>query len=636
MANDIQIKSDIESSKLLFTVSLFVGIGALIVTFLILFSGVVSKWAGLDSYALGLIPFVIATLFAAASLIYSKLFSAARQEEVDKTLLQERKDSAFDVESDVRFTSGRTFANYEKFAPYVLSVLSFIIITVILILFWQQWKVRIEIPKPVNPLQIAFIEVVLMLIGAFGGAFCIGQSRDKTFRWLRAVGSWLIAGFVVSLLGLISAMCYSYYGQVEVDKVIARSIMIFFIILDVELVINFVTEFYRPRTIEEVRPVYESRILALFTEPGGVMRNISDTLDYQFGFKISKTTLYFFLERAIIPMILVWLLILWCFTGFYEVKHNEVGFFETFGRASERVYEPGVYFRWPYPIGNMKTISCDIVHQVRIGAELEMKNGRAVQPQVITWTKKHYKKEKNYLVAVKRRNKDENITVGAVSIIEASIPIDFTINKSKVRQYLYGTIDPKKMVKNIGEQIVSRYFCSVNLLGVMSEGRQKTTEDLIKLVQAKCDEENLGVKIVSVNVQDVHPPVEKVAPAFQDVINAQENMETEKLKGLEYKITTLPAAESEALKIVTEAKSYSYNVKTVAQAEAGRFLKQLISFRIMPEMFKLRTYLDFFEQDCGNIRKYIFSKSVPYEVYEINLEEKTRLDLLDADLGDIK
>ncbi len=635
MANDIQIKSDIESSKLLFTVSLFVGIGALIVTFLILFSGVVSKWAGLDSYALGLIPFVIATLFAAASLIYSKLFSAARQEEADKALLKERKDSAFDVESDVRFTSGRTFSNYEKFAPYVLSVLSFIIITVLLILFWRQWQGRIEIPKPAKPLQIAFIEAVLMLAGAFGGAFCIGQSRDKNFRWLRAVGSWLIAGFVVSLLGLVSAMCYSY-GKVQIDKVIAKSIMIFFVILDFELIISFITEFYRPRTIEEVRPVYESRILALFTEPGGVVRNISDTLDYQFGFKISKTSLYLFFERAIIPMVLVWLLLLWCFTGFYEVKHNEVGFFETFGSASKKVYEPGVYFRWPYPIGNMRTISTDIVYQVRIGAKMEMKNGRAVQPQVITWTKKHYKKEKNYLVAVKRRDEKENITIGAVSILEASIPIDFTINKDQAWEYLYGTIDPKKVVKNIGEQIVSKYFCSVDLLGVMSQGRQKTTTDLISQIQTECKREDLGVKIVSVNVQDVHPPVEKVAPAYQDVINAQENMETEILKGKEYEIVTIPAAEAEALKIVTEAKSYSYNVKTVAKAEADRFMKQLISYKIMPDMFKLRTYLDFFERDCGNIRKYIFSQSVPYEVYEINLEEKTRLDLLDADLGDIK
>ncbi|MBN2643557.1 MAG: protease modulator HflK, partial [Victivallales bacterium] len=559
---------------------------------------------------------------------------AARQEERDKAILKERKDSTFDVETDVRFTAGRSFENYEKFAPYVLSALTVVIISVLLSLFWRQWGVRLETPVPKSSLQIAFINAILMFGGTFAGAFCIGQSRDKTFRWLRTVGSWLIAGAVVSLIGVISAMSYSY-GKTEVDGILARVILIFFIVLDFELVINFVTEFYRPRTIEEVRPVYESRILALFTEPGGVMRNISDTLDYQFGFKISKTSLYIFIERAIIPMVLLWLLILWVFTGFYEIKHNEVGFLEVFGKASERVYEPGVYFRWPYPIGRMNTVSCDIIHKVRVGAELEVKDGELVQPRVIVWTKEHYKKERDYMVAVQRRDDKEQITTGAVSMLGASIPIDFTIKKSQVWDYLYGNIDPSLMVKNISDQVITKYFCSVDLFGVMSIGREKTSQDLIRLIQQSCDEHNLGVNIVAVNLQDVHPPVKDVAPAFQDVVNAKENMHTEILKAEAYEIETIPLAQSEAVKIVSDADAYRYNVQVVAAAEAERFTKQLLSYQILPNLFKLRTYLDMLEQDGGKARKYIFSNSLSREVYEINLEEKTRLDLLDADLGNI-
>lgn len=634
MANETQIKGDLESSKLLFSISVFIGTATLIISLLIFFSGVVSKWAGLDSYALTLIPFLIVTLFSAATALYARLFSAARQEERDKAILKERKDSAFDVETDVRFTAGRSFENYEKFAPYVLSALTVVIISVLLLLFWQQWGVRLERPTPESPLQIAFINAILMFSATFAGAFCIGQSRDKTFRWLRTVGSWLIAGAVVSLIGIISAMSYSY-GKTEIDGVLARVILIFFIVLDIELIINFITEFYRPRTIEEVRPVYESRILALFTEPGGVMRNISDTLDYQFGFKVSKTSLYIFIERAIIPMVLVWMLILWVFTGFYEIKHNEVGFLEVFGKASERVYEPGVYFRWPYPIGKMNTVSCDIIHQVRVGAELEIKDGKTVQPVVIVWTKEHYKKERDYMVAVQRRDDKEQITTGAVSMLGASIPIDFTIKKSQVWDYLYGNIDPALMVRNISDQVITKYFCSVDLFGVMSIGREKTSKDLLRLIQQSCDEHNLGVEIVAVNLQDVHPPVEKVAPAFQDVVNAKENMQTEILRAKAYEIETIPLAQSEAVKIVADADAYRHNVQVVASAEAERFTKQLLSYQILPNLFKLRTYLDLLEQDGGKARKYIFSNSMSREIYEINLEEKTRLDLLDADLGNI-
>ena len=47
-----------------------------------------------------------------------------------------------------------------------------------------------------------------------------------------------------------------------------------------ELVVNFIIEFYRPRSLGESRPVFESQLLSLFTEPGGVLRNIASALDY--------------------------------------------------------------------------------------------------------------------------------------------------------------------------------------------------------------------------------------------------------------------------------------------------------------------------------------------------------------------
>ena len=56
----------------------------------------------------------------------------------------------------------------------------------------------------------------------------------------------------------------------------------------------------------------------------------------------------------------------------------------------------------------------------------------------------------------------------------------------------------------------------------------------------------------------------------------------------------------------------------------------------MPEMFKLRTYLSFLENDCAPLRKYIISASIPTQILELNAEEKPRTDLTDTDLGDLK
>ena len=42
----------------------------------------------------------------------------------------------------------------------------------------------------------------------------------------------------------------------------------------------------------------------------------------------------------------------------------------------------------------------------------------------------------------------------------------------------------------------------------------------------------------------------------------------------------------------------------------------------------------FLEKDCKDVRKYILSSSLQGDVYELNLEEKERLNLFDANLGE--
>lgn len=56
----------------------------------------------------------------------------------------------------------------------------------------------------------------------------------------------------------------------------------------------------------------------------------------------------------------------------------------------------------------------------------------------------------------------------------------------------------------------------------------------------------------------------------------------------------------------------------------------------MPAMFKLKTYLDFLEKECQGIRKFIVASGLSDEIYELNFEQKERLDLIDTDITAIK
>lgn len=634
MEAETTIRHRVEKSRLLCRVSVIIGICAFAMANVVLFSGIVKIWMGSDSYALILIPYTLVAILAFNSAVFGFLESKASIEEEDRLLLEKRKEKqAFETGEDVLFTSARTFRNFKKYAPLILTLINFFIIGFFLFLYWKHWMSRVDMPVPVNPLRAAFVTIMLSIISVFGGVFCIGQSREKAFRSLRPVGAWLILSFVFGTLATFAILMHKF-DLPAWDFYLARFAFVVLAVLGIELLVNLVIEFYRPRISTEERPVFESRILALFTEPGGIVRNIADTLDYQFGFKVSKTWLYIFLEKSLAPLIIIWLAALWLFTCIGEVGPGEVGVRENFGRRieSKQPLLAGIYLKLPWPFGKIARFPVHRVREINIGPELTDEKGNKKLPEVVLWSTSHYAKEGRFLVAAEREASGNEVPA---SFMAAFLPVQYKIKKDNVKDYAYRHENPDKTLKAIAEREIAGYFASADMLKIMSVEREKTIEKLRENIQRAADDMELGVEIIKVNLHDAHPPADQVALAFQDVVGAQEERETEILSAEVYKNKVLPVAEAEAKKLIADAEAHRDNVVKISEAEKLRFAKQRSAYREMPEMFILHTYLDFLENDCKAVRKYIVPVSGRYDVYIINLEEKTRLDLMDVDLGEL-
>ena len=121
MINDNEIRTAIDNARLTTRLAVIGGVFSLA---MLIVTAVLSGLRGGHVFGLAVIPFGLATLFGVASMIYGMLGTAAAQEEEEKQLLARRRadTSALDVEEDVRFTSGRSFENYKRFAPYVLAI----------------------------------------------------------------------------------------------------------------------------------------------------------------------------------------------------------------------------------------------------------------------------------------------------------------------------------------------------------------------------------------------------------------------------------------------------------------------------------------------------------------------------------
>ncbi|MBE6366600.1 MAG: hypothetical protein E7052_01655 [Lentisphaerae bacterium] len=666
MNKTINYRAAIDNAGVMTKLSAIGTVLSAVFALLLLILGVVkSSFANSDAFAVVVIPYTVATLFGLAATLYGMFAKGAAIENEEKILLAKRHDNnMLAVDEDARFTQQRTFDNYVKYAPYVLSVAGAILIAVLALLFFQHWSERsaelreaVLHSAPANPMYMVFLAAVLGVISLFAGAFYNGQSHEDTFRWLRPFGAWMIAGAIASAAAVVSGLCFKS-GMKDYDPVIARILLGIYLVLAVELLLSFVVEFYRPRTLEESRPVFESRILALFTEPGGVMRNFADMLDYQFGFKVSSTWMYSFVERAIFPLLLLWVLLLWGSTAIHEVNSNEVGLRSNLGKLTntEKPLPPGIYFTLPWPFGTIDKYSCDQIYEVIIGHEehdheeeeeeyVDDGHGHAPPPKkekkkddlrVVLWTAEHGEGNNNFIVAndVSLSGDDKSSDVlGDFYFVGLSMPIQYHVLPEGVFNYVYGSVDAREVIKNIGHMVVTEYLASAPFYQVITSGRREAEEKLKQRIQKECDAQKLGVKIIAANLVGIHPPTQ-VGAEFQKVLGAMEEREKMVLAAKAYKEQVLPQAKADALAIREQAAARSYQTATVAKAVSERFLKQLQAYETMPKLFMLKNYLDFLEKDCKDVRKYVLSSSLQGDVYELNLEEKERLNLFDANLNE--
>ena len=213
-----------------------------------------------------------------------------------------------------------------------------------------------------------------------------------------------------------------------------------------------------------------------------------------------------------------------------------------------------------------------------------------------------------------------------VDLLTVGIPVQFQIKD--VRAYATNYVDSGKLLERLAYREVVRYLMTVNLFEVMSTGKAKASADLQTAIQSQADAMNLGVKIVLVGLEDIHPP-QKVAEAFENVIGARQESAARIHEAHGYASRTVNGAEGEAQRLLHEAESYRFQRVSAAVAQAEQFKHQLLAYQAAPEVYKLRTYLQPFMNSSTNVRFFVKTTTNTHDLYQIDLNEKITTDMSD-------
>ena len=259
------------------------------------------------------------------------------------------------------------------------------------------------------------------------------------------------------------------------------------------------------------------------------------------------------------------------------------------------------------------------------------KEGEA-EENTIVWTKSHYKEEFNLPVANKEdvtsTDGDKKGTPPA-NLVTASVPVQYRIKN--ITDWARKHSNPNELLERLATREVVRHLVSVDFADFMSVGRQKAAESLRTNIQKAADTAGLGVDILFVGLQDVHPPV-SVAEAYEAVGGAEQTKQAKILaaQGDAAKINSL--AKAEAQRISDAAQSFQARRVAEAGAVAAQFTNQIAAFEAAPTVYRERIYLQTFAKAIGKSRKYIIATTNANEMIQLNLEDKVRDDLLTLEI----
>ena len=508
--------------------------------------------------------------------------------------------------------------------------------------------------------------------------YATGMSIQPEWKPLKAGGSSLLGVAVLCFaLAVVLALAYLFnrFAPVQVITYVVPGLLV---VLGIETALNLVLDIYRPRLKGQYsRSAFDSRLLGVINEPGGILRSAADAIDYQFGFEVSQTWFYKLLEEWIVPLLLFGVVTLHLLSCIVVVAPDEEAIIERFGKPATKAGEvrsvgPGLALKWPWPIDKAYKHRTKMISEISIGFVHKIDpETKEIQRQPLLWGQAHYEKEYQLLVA------SEQIAgpvTGAVpvSLVIAAVPVQYRIKD--LYSFVYAHNESEKVLEYICYRELTKFAASAKIevdeqndsdRSLLRAGRAEARSILTERIQKAADEENLGIEIVFLGLQGIHPPTE-VAADYQKVISAVQKAQALILQAQTGRNSALSAligsveeadrlfnlamqyrraedansveeierigselddafaqAKGQIFNMLREAQSYAFENATLAQATGERFAGQLEAYRAAPEIYMHEQRLAMLEQALSKIRKYIVvADQDDTQVTIIDLQEK--------------
>jgi membrane protease subunit HflK len=302
----------------------------------------------------------------------------------------------------------------------------------------------------------------------------------------------------------------------------------------------------------------------------------------------------------IILFVVLGILVLWLFSGFYSVDAEEQAVITRFGKY-DRTAGPGLNYHIPTPIEHDIKQKVTRIEREEIGFKSTGLVNTGNNAEARNNSQRDIPQESLMLTG------DENI-------VDINFEVQWKIHN--IKDFLFNVYRPKDTVRSAAESAMREVIGNTPIASALAEGRSSIEQKAKELLQKTLDSYGTGVEVVRLQMLKVDPP-SQVVDAFRDVQTARADKEREINQAEAYQNDITPRARGDAARLVQEAEGYKQEVIARATGEASRFLAIYEQYKNAKEVTKKRLYLEAMEEIMQGMDKMIMDNKggagvVPY------------------------
>lgn len=168
--------------------------------------------------------------------------------------------------------------------------------------------------------------------------------------------------------------------------------------------------------------------------------------------------------------------------------------------------------------------------------------------------------------------------------------------------YLFNSHDPELILHNIALASIRSTVIDYTVDEAMTTGKSAIQSDVKDKMVKELQDQNIGIQVVNITIQDAEPPTQEIILAFKEVETAKQSAETRINQARKYENEQIPAAEAEADRIIQIAEAQKSARIAEAEGQVARFNAMYEQYAQNPLITKQRMFYEALESILPDLK----------------------------------